>query len=50
MLADFQLLLFLSKFLDLEHDFPLICRSIKDRTIPLDEGYRLLIRSLAGLD
>jgi len=50
MLADFQALLFLSNFLDLQHDFPLIIRSVKDRSIPLDEGYSLLIRSFAGLD
>jgi nuclear protein localization protein 4 homolog len=50
MLADFQLLLFLSHTLDIEHDFPALVRSIKDRSVPLDEGYRLLIRSIAGLD
>jgi nuclear protein localization protein 4 homolog len=50
MLADFQLLLFLSNTLDIEHDFPAIIRSIKDRSVPLDEGYALLIRSIAGLD
>jgi hypothetical protein len=50
MLADFQVLLFLTNFLDLQHDFPSIIRSLKDRSIPLDEGYSLLIRSFAGLD
>ena len=50
MLADFSLLLFLSNFLDIQHDMPLICRSILDRSVPLDEGYVLLIRSLAGMD
>jgi hypothetical protein len=49
-LADFHLLLYLSNFLDVQHDLPAVCRSIKDRTVPLDEGYILLIRSLAGLD
>jgi nuclear protein localization protein 4 homolog len=50
MLADFNLLLFLSNFLDIEHDMPNVCRAIMDRAVPLDEGYMLLIRSLAGMD
>ena len=49
-LADFQLLLYLCQFLDVAHDIPLISRSVVDKSLPLDEGYTLLIRSLAGMD
>lgn len=49
-LADFHLLLFLCDFLDLTHDLPALCRAVTDRDLPLDEGYQLLLRSLAGLD
>jgi nuclear protein localization family protein 4 len=49
LLADFQLLLFLTQFLDANHDLPMICKSILDKAIPLDEGHMLIIRSLAGL-
>jgi len=50
LLADFNLLIYLSKFLDMETDVPKICKSIVDRDIPLDEGYQLIIASMAGLD
>lgn len=54
MLSDFHLLLFLvsppSNFLDLQQDMPKICESILNRDIPLDEGYSLLLRSIAGID
>lgn len=50
LLADFHLLLFLSNFLDIGTDFPAICRSVTDKTIPLDEGYTMLIKSFAGMD
>lgn len=50
-LSDFHLLLFLaSSFLDLQQDMPKICQSLRDRSIPLDEGYSLLLRSIAGMD
>mmetsp|Transcript_8447 Transcript_8447/g.14333 ORF Transcript_8447/g.14333 Transcript_8447/m.14333 type:complete len:438 (+) Transcript_8447:115-1428(+) len=50
-LSDFHLLLFLgSSFLDMQQDMPKICQSLRDRTIPLDEGYPLLLRSIAGMD
>jgi nuclear protein localization family protein 4 len=50
-LSDFHLLLFLAgSFLDLEQDMPKICMSLRDRTVPLDEGYSLLLRSIAGMD
>ena len=48
-LADFQLLLYLSNFLDMETDMSNICKSIVHRDIPLDEGYQLIIRSVAGI-
>lgn len=53
-LSDFHLLLFLvsppSCYLDLEKDMPKICESLKNHDIPLDEGYSLLLRSIAGMD
>lgn len=49
-LADFNLLLFLAQFLSVETDFPKICRSIIDRDVPLDDGYKILIKTLAGME
>lgn len=50
LLADFNLLIYLCKFLDMQSDIPKICQSIIDREIPLDEGYKLIIAGMAGLD
>jgi nuclear protein localization family protein 4 len=50
LLADFNLLIYLSKFLDTDTDISAICKSIIDRDIPLGEGYKLIIASMAGLD
>lgn len=50
LLADFNLLIYLAKFLDVEADFPKICRSITDRSVPIDDGYKIIIASLAGID
>lgn len=50
MLADFHLLLFLCDFLDIHEDLPRICRAVVDRDTPLDEGYKLLLRSIAGME
>jgi nuclear protein localization family protein 4 len=49
-LADFSLLLYVSKFLDIHADFPKICASVVDRSVPLDDGYKLIIKSMAGMD
>ncbi len=49
-IADFELLLFLSRMLSLDDDIPLLCQSIIDKDIVLNEGYELLIRSIAGMD
>ena len=49
-LADFNLLIYLSKYLDVNSDFPQICASIVDRSIPLDDGYKILIKSMAGME
>ena len=49
-LADFNLLVYLAQFLDLNADYPKICASIADRTVPLDDGYKLIIKSMAGMD
>jgi len=48
--SDFQLLLYICQFLDAQYDLPMICRSVVDKTIPVDEGHTLILRSLAGMD
>jgi nuclear protein localization protein 4 homolog len=50
LLADFHLLLYLCQFLDTGTDMPKICESVTDRDVPLTEGYKLIIGSMAGLD
>jgi len=50
LLSDFNLLIYLTKFLDITTDFPKICKSITDRNIPLDDGYKIIIASMAGMD
>jgi len=50
LLADFNLLIYLARFLDVEADFPKICRSIIDRSVPIDDGYKIILASLAGID
>jgi nuclear protein localization protein 4 homolog len=49
-LADFNLLIYLSHLLDLNADYPKICASIVDKSIPLDDGYKIIIKSMAGMD
>lgn len=49
LLADFNMLIYLTKFLD-ANDIAKICKSISDRDVPLEEGYKLIIASMAGLD
>jgi len=56
LLSDFQLLFFLSQYLDIATDLPSICDAIvhKDDTNAdkkeLNEGYKLIIAGIAGLD
>lgn len=50
LLSDFALLLYLCKFLDVKTDIPKICASVKDRDVPLDDGYKIIITSMAGMD
>lgn len=50
LLSDFELLLYLCKFLDVKTDMPKICQSVKDREVPLDDGYKIIISSMAGMD
>jgi nuclear protein localization family protein 4 len=51
LLSDFNLLIFLaSSFLDIHADMPKICESVVNREIPLDDGYKILVASIAGLD
>jgi nuclear protein localization protein 4 homolog len=50
-LADLNLLIYLSDYLDVGTDYPKICQAIVNReTQDLDDGYKLIIKSLAGLD
>eukprot|EP01082_Thalassiosira_pseudonana_P011839 g10412.t1 g10412 contig4:1829718-1831352(+) len=49
LLSDFGLLLYLTQFLDMKTDMPKICASVKEREIPLDDGYKIIISSLAGM-
>jgi nuclear protein localization family protein 4 len=50
LLSDFNLLIYLTEFLDMS-DYPKICQSIADReNVPLDDGYKIIIASIAGLD
>jgi nuclear protein localization family protein 4 len=50
LLSDFNLLIYLSKFLDVANDFPKITQSVVDRSVPLDDGYKIIIASMAGMD
>ena len=50
LLSDFNLLIYLCKHLDLQSDIKKICQSVVDRDVSLDEGYKLIIASMAGLD
>jgi nuclear protein localization family protein 4 len=50
LLSDFNLLIYLCNHLDLQDDIQKICQSVVDRDIPLNEGYKLIIASMAGLD
>ncbi|KUF96357.1 Dihydrolipoyllysine-residue succinyltransferase [Phytophthora nicotianae] len=47
-ISDFQLLVFLSDFLDVQTDIPAICQAVRDPNTPLDSGYPILIDSVAG--
>lgn len=49
LLSDFHLLHFLSRSLD-DSDLPTICASVKDRNVPLSDGYKIIIASMAGMD
>ncbi len=51
LISDFEFLLFLCDMLDTRHDIPDICDTIVNKgEKTLNEGYVLIIRSLAGLD
>lgn len=47
-LRDFQLLVFLADFLDIDTDMPAICHAVSDPETAIDSGYELLIESVAG--
>ena len=48
-LSDFQLLLFLTTFLDLKSDLAVIIQSILHEDIPMDSGFQMIIDSVAGI-
>lgn len=48
-LADFHLLLYISRFLDLDNDMAKICQALRERDRPLDDGYKLILKSMAGM-
>ena len=50
--ADFGVLLFLASFPQIFDDqfMPAVCASVTDRSLPLDEGYGLILYSFAGMD
>jgi nuclear protein localization family protein 4 len=49
LIADFHFLLFLCNFMDIKQDIPRLCQAVVDLDQPLDEGYQLLIRSIADM-
>jgi nuclear protein localization protein 4 homolog len=50
LLKDFHLLVFLSEFLDIKHDIPALISAINNPEARLEDGTRLLIRSIAGFE
>lgn len=51
LLSDFHLLLYLAEAgLDINGDLPQICTSVINKEVPLDDGYKILIKSIAGLE
>jgi len=50
LLADFHLLIYLCQFMDVNADMPRICDSVVNRDVPLDDGFKLIIASIAGMD
>lgn len=50
LLSDFHLLLYLCDSLDINTDMAKICESVVNRDVSLDDGYKLIITSMAGMD
>jgi nuclear protein localization family protein 4 len=50
LLSDFNLLIYLTQYLDVNADYPKICQSVVDKDFPLDDGYKIIIASIAGID
>jgi len=46
-IADFQVLVFLSDFFDINAEMPAICQAVANKDIPVEEGYQMIIESLA---
>jgi len=47
-ITDFQLLIFLTEFLDIGQEMPAICQAVANKDIPVEEGYQMIIESLCG--
>lgn len=52
LIADFHFLLYIStiSLFDIKEDIPSFCESALNKDIPLNEGYILMLRSIAGMD
>jgi len=46
-ISDFQILIFLSDFLDINAEMPAICQAVANKDIPVEDGYQMIIESLA---
>ena len=50
LLAEFHLLVYLCQFMDVNADMPRICDSVVNRDMPLDDGFKLIITSITGMN
>ena len=50
LLSDFYLLVYLCQSMDVNANMPRICDIVVNRDMPLDDGFKLIITSIAGMD
>jgi len=50
LIADLQFLLYLTEYLSVNDDIPILCNTILNRDVPINEGYKILLRSIAGIE
>jgi len=48
-ISDFHFLLFVSNYLDMKSDIPVLCESVKSGTTGRSADFKILIESYAGL-